>query len=130
MEGDTRAPTMAFLNDRLVTGETACRPYAAIYRSSEGSVRFPSKSMLRYQEPCPEGEYTDFLSWARDYSVYEEVGSSRLEIRSSRGKALTFEPLPPTNEDFVDVEWTLGPIIELRQGGGAPGTPRWSREPK
>ena len=40
-DGDMPAPTMVFLNDQLVTGATACRPYAAIYRLSEGSVGFP-----------------------------------------------------------------------------------------
>ena len=53
-DGDVPTPTMVFLNDRLVTGVTACRPYAAIYKLSEGSVRFPSKSMLRYEQSCPE----------------------------------------------------------------------------
>ena len=125
-DGDVRAPTMSFLNDRLITGATACRPYAAIYRLPEGSVRFPSTSMLPYEQLCPEesrrleGEYTDFLTWAREYSVYEEGGSSRLEIRSVRGEVLTFEPPPPTIEDIADVEWALGTFIELRQGDGVP----------
>ena len=126
IEGDMPAPTMVFLNDQLVTGATVCRPYAAIYRLSEGSVGFPSTSMLRHEQLCPEesrrveGEYTDFLTWAREYSVYEEGASSRLEIRSSRGEELTFEPLPPSIEDIADVEWTLGTFIELRQGDGVP----------
>ena len=125
-DGDMPAPTMVFLNDRLVTGATACRPYAAIYRLSEGSVRFPSTSMLRHEQLCPEesrrleGEYTDFLTWAREYSVYEEGASSRLEIRNSRGEELTFEPLPPSIEDIADIEWTLGTFIKLRQGDGVP----------
>ena len=82
--------------------------------------------MLRHEQLCPEesrrveGEYTDFLTWAREYSVYEEGASSRLEIRSSRGEELTFEPLPPSIEDIADVEWTLGTFIELRQGDGVP----------
>ena len=87
-------------NGRQVTGSTACRDYLASYEMSEGSVRFPSISMLGSVESCSEsarrrqGEYTDFLSWAWEYSVHEEQGVSRLRIRSSRGKTLTFEPLP------------------------------------
>ena len=125
-EGDVGAPTMAFLNDRLSTGVTACRPYAAIYRLSGVSVRFPSTSMLRYDQSCSEeswlleGEFTDFLTWAREYSVYEEEGLSHLEIRSARGRTLTFRPLPPAVEDIADAEWTLRTFIELRQGGGVP----------
>ena len=67
-----------------------------------------------------EGGYTDFLTWAREYSVYEEGGSRRLEIRSLRGEALTFEPLTPTVEDIADADWALRTFIELRQGDGVP----------
>ena len=75
-----RAPTIAFLDDRLATGVTACRPYAAFFSLSEGNVNFMSTSMLEYDRSCPEearqleGEFTDFLTWAREYSVYEEGG--------------------------------------------------------
>ena len=119
--GDLRAPTLAFLDDRLVTGVTACRAYLATYSKSEGSVHFPSQSMLPSPQSCPEqsrrleGDYGDFLSWAKEYSVNEEGGSSRLRIRSARGRTLTFEPLRPTVEDIADSEWTLVAFIELRQ---------------
>ena len=120
-DGDLRAATLAFLDDRLATGVTACRAYLATYSKSEGSVRFPSKSMLRTPQSCPEqsrrleGEYGDFLSWAREYAVNEAGGSSRLRIRSARGRTLTFEPLRPTVEDIADAELTLVVFIELRQ---------------
>ena len=123
-DGDTRAATLAFLDDRLVTGVTACRgflaTYGATYSQSEGSVRFPSQSMLEFQQPCREesrrleGEFGDFLTWAREYSVYEEGGSSRLRVRSAAGETLTFEPLPPTVEDIADAKWNLVAFVELR----------------
>ena len=99
VDNDERVTTLIF-NGRQVTGSTACRDYLASYEMSEGSVRFPSISMLGSVESCSEsarrrqGEYTDFLSWAWEYSVHEEQGVSRLRIRSYRGKTLTFEPLP------------------------------------
>ena len=77
--------------------------------------------MLRTPQSCPEqsqrleGEYGDFLTWAREYSVNEAGGSSRLRIRSARGRTLTFEPLRPIVEDIADAEWTLVAFIELRQ---------------
>ena len=120
-EGEARAATLAFLDDRLVTGVTACRAYRATYSTSEGSIRFPSIGMLSFTQSCPEesrrleGEYTDFLSWAWEYSAYEEGESRRLGIRSSRGKTLTFEPLPPTVGDIADAEWALVAFIELGQ---------------
>ena len=121
VDGDMRAATLAFLDDRLVTGVTACRAYLATYSNSEGSVRFPTQSMLRTPQPCPEelrrleGEFGDFLTWAREYSVYEEGGSSRLRVRSAIGETLTFEPLPATVEDIADANWNLVAFIELRE---------------
>ena len=124
-EGDTednaRAATLAFLDDRLVAGVTACRPYLATYNESEGGVGFPSMSMLRLSQECSEesrrleGEYGDFLTWANEYSVYEQEGSPRLAIRSERGRTLDFEPLPSTVEDLADTEWTLVALVELHQ---------------
>ena len=119
-DGDTRAATLAFLDDRLVTGVTACRAYLATYSNSEGSVRFPSQSMLRTPRPCPEesrrleGEFGDFLTWANEYSIYEEGRSIRLGIRSATGETLTFEPLPATVEDIADENWNLVAFVELR----------------
>ncbi len=126
-DGDVRAPTMVFLDDRLITGVTACRPYAASYSTSDRNMRFPSVSMLsRDESSCPDEsrslqyDYTDFLTWAREYSVDEEGGSSLLRIWSIRGKTLTFEPLPQIVEDIADSVWTLWKFIEIRQDVGVP----------
>ena len=99
VDNDLRVTTLTF-NGRQVTGSTACGDYHASYEMSEGSVRFPSRSGLGSAESCSEldlrqaDEFTEFLSWAWEYSVHEEHGISYLRIRSSRGKTLTFEPLP------------------------------------
>ena len=99
MDNDERVTTLIF-NGRQVTGSTVCGDYNASYEMSEGSVRFPSRSGLGSVESCSEldlrwaGEYIEFLAWATEYSVHEEQGVSRLRIKSSRGKTLTFEPLP------------------------------------
>ncbi len=111
-----RAPTLAFLDDRLVTGATACRRYVATYQASEGSLRFPGISMVGSPQSCGkdarilEGEFGDFLTWAREYSVHEEGGSIRLRILSLKGKTLTFEPLPQTVEGIADTKWALVPV--------------------
>ena len=119
-----RVPTLAFLDDRLVTGATACRSYVATYRASEGALGFPGKAMLGSSqsgqscgknERTLEGEFGDLLTWAREYSVDEEGGSSLLRIWSIRGKTLTFEPLPPIVEDIRDAEWSLVAFVERRQ---------------
>ena len=124
-EGEFRPATMAFIDDRLIIGGTACRGFFATYRAtyglSEGSVRFPSKSMIWSHEPCEgearmlEGEFGDFLTWAREYAVDEGGGSRRLRIWSVRGKTLTFEPLAPIVDDVVNSEWVLEAIVEMRE---------------
>lgn len=78
--------TIMVVNGRRVTGSTACRDYLASYEMSEGSVRFPSVSMLGSVESCSEsarrgqGEFTDFLSSAWEYSVSAEERTARLRI--------------------------------------------------
>ena len=62
-----------------------------------------------------EGEFGDFMTWAREYAVDREGGSKRLRIWSVRGKTLTFEPLPPMVEDVADTEWVLDAIVEMRE---------------
>ena len=99
VDNDLRVTTMIF-NGRQVTGSTACGDYYASYEMSEGRVRFPSHGRSGSRDTCTElarrrrGEFSNFFTWAWEYSVHEEQGVSRLRIRSSRGKTLTFEPLP------------------------------------
>ena len=118
-DGDARPATMAFLDDRLVVGDTACRPYLATYSATEDGVRFPSKSMLERGSSCPdemrmlEGEIGDFFTWAKEYAIEEQGGSSRLTMRSSRGKTLAFDPLPASFKDVADAEWVLVTFVEV-----------------
>ena len=132
-QGGARAATMFFIDDRLVTGVTACRAYLSTYRGTGGSVRFPSTSMLTYTHSCPEdasrteGVFGDFLTWAREYAVSEEGGSRILRMRSSTGRTLTFEPLSPTVRDITDAEWTLAAIVELRDEGSGMWNARTTR---
>ena len=119
--GDARPATMVFLDDRLVIGDTACRPYLATYSATEDGVRFPSKSMLERGRwsSCSdemrmlEGEFGDFFTWAREYAVQEQGGSSRLTMRSSEGETLYFDPLPVSYEDVADAEWVLVTFVEV-----------------
>ena len=121
-EGDVSAATMAFVDDRLVIGETACRHYLAAYNGSDERVRFHVKSMLESSiwESCSdeeqrlEGEFTNFMG-EHDYAVQEERGSIHMRMRNSKGNSLTFESLPPIVEDVADVEWVLVALTELRQ---------------
>ena len=126
--GGARAPTLAFLDDRLATGATACRSYVATYQVSKGALKFPGRGMLESPQSwqsCAENERTlesefgDFLTWASEYSVDGEGGSSRLRIWSIRGKVLTFEPLPQAVKDITDTDWSLVAFVELRPDSGS-----------
>ena len=123
--GDGKAATMAFVDDRLAVGTTACRGYAAFYRTSKERLGFPATSMTEYggSSPCAEGsrrqegQFTDDLSRAVEYSVSDEDGTRRLKIRTSRGKTITFEPLAPGVGSVFGVEWRLRAFVMVSQWG-------------
>ena len=48
-----RATTLVFLNDRIVTGATACRAHVAEYRVTGASIRFPGMSLIGAMRSCP-----------------------------------------------------------------------------
>ena len=129
-DGGVRASTLAFLDDHLAAGETACRGYVAGYGASEGRVGFPSLSMTGPTESCPdeliqiEGRFTTDLSRVNEYSVHEDAGTSRLRIRTSRGRTLTFEPLPPAVDGIFDGGWSLRTFVEPHEYGSGMWFPR------
>ena len=132
---DFRPASMVFIDDRLTIGDTACRGYlATAHVLSEGSVRFFSTSMILSDDSCDgdarklEGEFGDFLTWAREYAVDGDGGSRRLQMWSARGKTLTFEPLPAAVEDVGDAEWVLEAIVELDEVDPGLWFPRQGRK--
>ena len=119
-EEDAPAVTLVFLDDYRAAGIAACRDYLATYGASEGRIGFPQMSMVRSSYPsCSdeirrlEGRFTTDLSRARDYSVDKDAGSSRLIIRTSRGRTLTFEPLLPAVESIADGNWVLKAFVKV-----------------
>ena len=121
-DSSIRAPTLAFLNDRIVSGVTACRGYVADYSLSDGRVRFPTLAMTGPTEPCAnelfrhEGEYTTHLSWADDYSVDESAGEIMLRIRTRQGSTLIYEALPPAVDSIFAGRWLLTTFVEAKDG--------------
>lgn len=120
---DVRAATLVFLDDRHAVGITACRGYAAFYLALDGRLRFPTISMTEYDAPCveesrrQEGQFTDDLSQAIEYSVSDEDGTRRLRIRTSRGRTVTFEPLAGGVQSVFDVGWPLTAFVTVSKGG-------------
>ena len=119
-EEDAPSVTLVFLDDYRATGVAACRDYFATYGASEGRIGFPWMSMVRSSYPsCSdeirrlEGRFTTALSQARDYSVDKDEGSSRLMIRTWRGKTLTFEPLLPAVESIAQGNWVLKAFVKV-----------------
>ena len=125
-----RAATLAFVDEHLAVGMTACRGYAAFYRVRDGRVSFPATSMTEYggSSPCDkeskrrEGQFTDDLSQAIEYSVSDEDGTRRLRIRTSRGRTVTFEPLAAGVESVFDAGWPLTAFVTV-DNRGDPDTP-------
>ena len=117
-EGMGRA-TLAFLNDRLVAGATTCRDYVATYRRLEGNLDFVSSSRVGSRQSCSEDSrgseaaFIHTLSSAEEYSVVEEAKPRRLNIRTSLGEMLVFEPLLSASEEIIDVEWALSAFVPL-----------------
>ena len=122
--GDGKAATLAFVDDHLAVGTTACRGYAAFYRVSDGRVGFPATSMTEYgtsscaeESRRQEGQFTNDLSQAIEYSVSDEDGTGRLRIRTSRGRTVTFEPLAGGVESVFAVGWTLAAFVTVGKWG-------------
>ena len=119
-EEDAPSVTLFFLDDYRAAGVAACRDYFATYGASEGRIGFPWMSMVGSSYPScsdeirsQEGRFTSDLSRARDYSVDKDAGSSRLMIRTSGGKTLTFEPLLPAVESIADGNWVLKAFVKV-----------------
>ena len=123
--GDEKAATLVFVDDHLAVGTTACRGYVASYDASGERLDFRSTAMTEYggasscaeESRIQEGQFTDDLSPASEYSVSEEEGMKRLRIRTSRGRTVTFEPLVAGVESVLDVEWHLTAFVTVSEWG-------------
>ena len=123
--GDTRAATLVSLDESHAVGITACRGYVAAYRVSGERLDVHSLGMTEYgwTESCTdharmrEGQFTDDLSRAVEYSVSDEDGTRRLRIRTSRGRTATFEPLDAGVEGLFGPVWRLTATLDTGQRG-------------
>ena len=126
-EGDT---TLLFLNSRAATGTTGCRDYTLGYTASDGRIRIPSKGMSGSIEACSrdavkrEHRFVEDFGWANEYSVHQVEGSKRLMVRTSKGKTLTFEPLPQPAGAIFDARWHLTRFLETRSNSSGMTRPR------
>ena len=119
-DGDVKAATIVFLDDRHAVGDTACRGYVASYKASGRDFNSWESGMTGYGGSllCPEesrmqeGRFTDDWSRAMEYSVSDEDGTKRLRIRTSRGRTVTLEPLAAGFKGVEGVEWHLTTILD------------------
>ena len=116
-----RATTLVFLNDRIVTGATACRAYVAEYRVTGASIRFPGMSLTGATRSCLselreiEKRHMSDLFWTGDYAVDDGAGGSILRVRTRRHKTLVYEPLPPAVDGTLNRKWSLAAFVEPRR---------------
>ena len=120
-----RTTTLVFLSDRTAVGTAACRDYAVGYTANAGRIRIPDQGMAGSAEPCSrdaidrEHLFIEDFGWANEYSTHYVQGvlrSLRLVVRTSRGKTLTFEPLPQPPGVISDGSWTFIRSLEPRSG--------------
>ena len=118
-----KATTLLFLDTRVATGATACRDYTVGYTASNGRIRMPNKGMSGSTEGCSREavkrghRFVEDFGWANEYSIHQVKGSERLSVRTSKGKTLTFEPLPQPTDAIFDTRWRLTRFLETRSDG-------------
>ena len=113
--GDVSPPTLAFLNEHLSGGTTACRDFILDYRVDEdGDMSFSGRGRYGAADSCTEEMVELERSFRRglssdDYAVDDISGTSVLRIRTYRDEIMSFEPLPPDQQDRIYVgRWSLG----------------------
>ena len=123
--------TVVFLDDRAAVGTTACRDYSLGYTANADRIRIFYQGMAGSAEGCPrdavnrEHLFIEDFGWANEYSTSYVQGvlrSLRMVVRTSRGKTLTFAPLPQPPDAISDRQWTF--IRFLEPGSGQSGM-RW-----
>ena len=124
--GRTRAPTLAFLNDRIAAGAITCGGYVATYSVTDGRLSFPAISMTGPAESCADEPFhPEDLSGTADYSVENSPESKLFSIRTWEGKTLVYEPLPPIFDGIFAGRWSLTTFIQPHET--ASGDTRYSR---
>ena len=124
------ATTLLFLDSRAATGTTACRDYTVGYTAFNGGIRMPDQGMSGSTEPCSrdaverEHLFVEDFGWANEYSVHQMEGSERLVVRTSKGKTLTFQPLPEPTGAIFDTRWRLTRFLEKHSYGSGLTRPK------
>lgn len=106
--------TIAFHDEGLVSGYAGCRDYVATYDANGGGLGFVYMGMMG--PVCAdealleqEGAYTTALGWTNHYRLTE----GKLELSTSRGETLVFEPVPPEAKPALEgPTWMLLAFVE------------------
>ena len=128
--GGEGATTLLFLNAWVATGTTVCRDYTVGYAASAGGIRSHYKGMSGSGERCSsevsrqEHQFIEDFGWADEYSIDQAGAFERLVVRTSRGKTLTFEPLPQSATTIFDRPWRLIRFLESRADDSGMRWPR------
>ena len=128
--GGEGATTLLFLNAWVATGTTVCRDYTVGYAASAGGIRSHYKGMSGSGERCSsevsrqEHQFIEDFGWADEYSIDQAGAFERLVVRTSRGKTLTFEPLPQSATTIFDRPWRLIRFLESRSDDSGMRWPR------
>jgi heat shock protein HslJ len=112
--------TLVFQDGQWISGHAGCRDYVVAYEAQGGDLTLFYTAMLGaacMEEALleQEGAYTTSLGWTTHF----RLGEGRLELLTTRGEVLLFEPLEgePTLED---PSWSLLAFVELNPAEGIP----------
>ena len=106
--------TIVFHDEHRASGDGGCRGYVAAYNADAGGIAFTWLAMTG--ELCvepelmkQEGQYTTVLEGTTTFQLTAE----QLDILTTRGEILTFEPLPEeANSSLEGTIWALTGFIE------------------
>ena len=129
-----RPTILVFLDDQAAVA-TSCRDYAMSYMTNAGRMRILYTRTAGSAEACSrdaidrEHLFIEDFGWANEYSTHYVQGvlrSLRMVVRTSRGKTLTFQPLPQIPPGAIsDGRWTF--IRSLVPRSGRSGM-RWAED--
>jgi heat shock protein HslJ len=119
------AITLTFQDAHRISGHAGCRDYLVAYRAEDGELDLFYTGMLgpvcadeALQEQ--EGAFTTMLGWTDHFQLNDGL----LELLTSRGERLLFEPLPEgAGASLEGATWSLLAFVEPSPAEGLPARP-------
>ncbi len=113
MMGNENPVTLAFLDDELAAIAGECWDFIWRYRTIGRLFEFHEVHSWDLHQICLEGDSSDSLWGAEQYSAIGEEGWEKLMIGTHWGETLTLKALTAVRLDAGQGEWSLKNILDL-----------------